>query len=78
MKRRNQEQDFGPEPTFEEFEVARRVIIFVRKMLAEQPGPDAPKNARGIKGRDPLASAEGCYERSHYDSAQAGTCVGTP
>lgn len=54
MGRRNQEQDFGPEPTFEEFEAARKVIIHVRRELA------AARNGRGacIAGRDPLAIAD--------------------
>jgi hypothetical protein len=54
VSRKNTEQDFGPEPTFEEFEAARKVIIFVRRMLA------AERLGRGAcrAGRDPLALAD--------------------
>lgn len=54
MSRKNTEQAFGPEPTFEEFETARKVIIFVRRMLA------AERNGKGAcrAGRDPLALAD--------------------
>jgi hypothetical protein len=51
-------QDFDAEPTFEEFEAARRVIIYVRLELAAQSrAADGRGLARGMR-RDPLALAD--------------------
>lgn len=54
MSSRKQGQDCGPEPTFEDFEAARRVIVYVRQELA------AERHGKGAcaAGRDPLALAD--------------------
>lgn len=84
-------------PTFEEYQAARKVIVYVRRALAEarngrgarRPGSDplaladspimaeivmrsSPVCDPALFERTQLASAEGLYQRSQYDAAQAG------
>jgi hypothetical protein len=85
--RRNPEQDLGPEPTFEDYEIARRVMIHTRRWLEEQGEhvtlSDCPVFSHIVLNSSPvvnpalyersqLASAEGGYERSYRDTVNGG------
>lgn len=83
MNRRTPARDDGPEPTFEDYQTARRVMIQVRRgldaagqkaMLSECPVfgeivfRSSPLCDPASFARTQLASAEGRYERSSSDA----------